>query len=392
MTLYVEHDHLDHPSVGPPPGATPPAGPHQPAGTRLGAVAVVAVALVAALLGGGVVALAQRDGTAAPAAALRDAVPASTSRAAGLDVAAVLARAQPAVVTVRTQLVGTDATLQPVAEQGTGTGVVVAADGVIVTNNHVVAGARTISVQLADGRTLPGRVLGTAPGSDLAVLKVDASGLPTVSLGDSGAVRVGDPVVAIGNALALPGGPTVTEGIVSARERTIGTDRGATLEHLLQTDAAINPGNSGGPLLNAAGQVIGINTATATSGQNIGFAIAITPAEPLITQLEHGQSVAQPYLGVQTATVTDQVRARYGLGAGSGALVVAVSPGSPAADAGLQPGDVVTAVSGTAVPGADELGRAVNQHRPGERLTVTVTTAEVSRQVRLTLAPRPAGS
>jgi serine protease Do len=191
-------------------------------------------------------------------------------------------------------LVGVDSMLQPVAEEGTGTGVVVGANGVIVTNDHVVAGARSIQVQLSDGRKLAAAVLGTAVGSDLAVIKVNASGLPTAKFGDSNSLQVGDPVVAIGNALALPGGPTVTEGIVSALGRSIRESDGAQLNNIIQTDAAINPGNSGGPLVDASRRVVGINSAAATQGQNIGFAIAITPASQVIKRLEPGRSISAP--------------------------------------------------------------------------------------------------
>ena len=370
-----------------PPGTDPSAGPTTPA--RRGAGTLLALALGAALFGGGAVAVAvavaDRTQSAAPALASASAV----GRPVGIDVRAVLSKAEPAVVTVRTRLVGQDSFAQPVAEQGTGTGVVVAADGVIVTNAHVVAGAQTITVQLADGRTLSARVLGTAPGSDLAVLKVAATGLPIAELGDSAAVQVGDPVVAIGNALALPGGPTVTQGIISALDRTISTDTGVRLEHVLQTDAAINPGNSGGPLLDAAGRVIGINSATSTNGQNIGFAIAIGPAEPVLRQLEQGQSIAQPYLGVETTSVTPRVQARYGLTADTGAVVVSVQPGSPAEGAGLRPGDVITGVAGQPATTSDGLGALLGAHRPGERLRLAIIRGSRRSDVTVTLAARP---
>ena len=201
-----------------PPGTEPSTGPTAP--TRAGAGTLLAVALSAALLGGGAAAVAVTVADRSPSGTPAVAAPSPAGRAGGIDVRAVLAKAEPAVVTVRTSLVGQDSFAQPVAEQGTGTGVVVAADGVIVTNAHVVAGAQTIMVQLADGRTLPGRVLGTAPGSDLAVLKVAATGLPIAALGDSAAVQVGDPVVAIGNALALPVGVVESAGSGDLLTRT----------------------------------------------------------------------------------------------------------------------------------------------------------------------------
>jgi serine protease Do len=189
------------------------------------------------------------------------------------------------VVTVRTRSVGVDAFLQPVAEQGTGTGFVIASNGLIATNDHVVQGAQSVTVTLAGGRTLPATVVRADPAADLAVLRVAAQELPVAPLGNSASLHVGDPVVAIGNALALPGGPTVTEGIVSALGRTIDTNDGAVLHHVIQTDAAINPGNSGGPLVDASGDVVGINTAVASGGQNIGFAIAIDGARRTIDSL-----------------------------------------------------------------------------------------------------------
>jgi serine protease Do len=243
--------------------------------------ALTAVAAVAAAGIGGYVA-AHDVAQAAPPRATATTAPA---QAGLMNVAAVLARVEPSVVTVRTRLVGVDAQRQLVAEQGTGTGFVVDADGVIATNNHVVQGAQTITVTLTDGRTLPAEVLRRDPSADLAVLQVPAHGLPVAPLGTSDTLQVGDPVVAIGNALALPGGPTVTEGIVSALGRTIETNKGAHLENVIQTDAAINPGNSGGPLVDATGHVVGINTAAASDGQNIGFAIAVENARRTIDDL-----------------------------------------------------------------------------------------------------------
>jgi serine protease Do len=205
-----------------------------------------------------------------------------TSSADVIDVRAVLAKVEPSVVRVSTRLVGLDSANQPVAEEGTGTGFVLASDGLIATNYHVVQGAQSIMVTLSDGQTLPAQVVSSDPAADLAVLHVAASNLAVAPLGNSSNLRVGDPVVAIGNALALPGGPTVTDGIVSALDRTISEDDGATLQHVIQTDAAINPGNSGGPLVDASGHVVGINTAMASEGQNIGFAIAIDGARQTI--------------------------------------------------------------------------------------------------------------
>jgi serine protease Do len=256
-------------------GAAPsPPRPRPRAGVR----AVVGVSALAAVAAAGMGCYAGAHDVAAAAVT-------ATAQAGAMDVPAVLARVEPSVVTVRTRLVGVNALHQPVAEQGTGTGFVVASGGLIATNNHVVQGARTVTVTLADGRTLPAQVLRRDPSADLAVLQVPADHLPVAPLGNSRTLQVGDPVVGIGNALALPGGPTVTEGIVSALGRTIETNKGARLEKVIQTDAAINPGNSGGPLVDATGHVVGINTAAASDGQNIGFAIAIDGARQTLAAL-----------------------------------------------------------------------------------------------------------
>lgn len=260
------------------------------AGIRAVAIGLTAVASVAAAGMGGYV------GAHDVATTIRSTLAVANTQTGVMDVPAILARVEPAVVTVRTRLVGVNAFLQPVAEEGTGTGFVVASDGLIATNNHVVQGAQMVTVTLADGRTLPAQVLRRDPSADLAVLRVPADHLPVAPLGDSRTLRVGDPVVAIGNALALPGGPTVTEGIVSALDRSIQTNKGARLRTVIQTDAAINPGNSGGPLVDATGHVVGINTAEAADGQNIGFAIAIDVARRTIDGLltASGTGVALP--------------------------------------------------------------------------------------------------
>jgi len=265
---------------------------------RRGAIVplVALVALLAGLLGGGVGVVGAHLAGLAPVAHRTAQHPGTRDGGAAvstsvLDVHRVLARVEPAVVTVRTRAVSVDSLLQPVVERGTGTGVIVGANGVILTNDHVIADAQNISVRLSDGRSLPARVRSTAAGSDLAVIKVDATGLPTARLGTSRTLRVGDAVVAIGNALALPGGPTVTEGIVSALGRSIRESNGVRLANVIQTDAAINPGNSGGPLVDARGRVVGISSATAAQGQDIGFAIATDPAHGVIDQLVHGRSL-----------------------------------------------------------------------------------------------------
>jgi serine protease Do len=267
-----------------PPAARAPSNRARAAGIAATAIVAVVVGGAAGYVGG------QEAGSGGAAAS-----PALASSPGGeMNVPAVLAGVEPAVVTVHTDLVGESATGQPVAERGTGTGFVVRSDGLIATNDHVVAGGQDITVTLSDGRTVPAQVVGQDAAADLAVLQVPAEHLPVAPLGDSADLKVGDQVVAVGDALALPGGPTVTEGIVSALDRTIQTNDGATLAHVLQTDAAINPGNSGGPLVDATGHVVGIDTAAAGDGQNIGFAIAIDGARTTIESLSTGAGAQNP--------------------------------------------------------------------------------------------------
>ncbi|HUF85028.1 MAG TPA: trypsin-like peptidase domain-containing protein [Acidimicrobiia bacterium] len=289
------------------------------------------------------------------------------------DIAAVIARVQPAVVAVTTSTTGGG----PGGGEGAGTGFVIAADGVIVTNNHVVAETTDIEVAFSDGRTLAAEIVGRDSGADLAVLKVDAAALAVVELGDSDAVQVGDDVIAIGNALALEGGLSVTQGIISGPPREIGTEIGTVLESVIQTDAAINRGNSGGPLVDATGRVIGINTAIADPAvaQNVGFAIPISHALPIIEDLRSGRVPA--FLGV----VTDN--------ADNGAVVVNVTDDSPAAQAGIREGDVIVAVGGDEIADAGDVPKAIRKHRPGDEVDVVVVRDDERVTVQATLVERP---
>lgn len=355
------------PPTGPPPTAeAPAAAPAHPRRSRLRQA--TALAVVAALAGGGGATLATAlDDDAIPAGVAAPATRNVLLDGATLDVAGVVDAVGPAVVAISTESTpGTGFGGRTAA--GAGTGVVISADGEILTNAHVVDGATTIHVRLAsESQSREAEFVGADPANDLALLRVEAGdGLPVAELGSSEALAVGDDVVAIGNALALRGGPTVTRGIVSALGRTMDTESG-TMTGLIQTDASISSGNSGGPLVNAAGRVIGINTAVATSGagtaaENIGFAIAIDQARPVIDRLRTGTDAAAPgYLGVSIADPTDGSR---------GALVTAVAPGSPADDAGLEAGDLLTAVEGRDVDGAAALRATVRSHAPGEEVQV----------------------
>src|SRR5437899_234249 len=258
----------------------------------------------------------------------------------------------------------------PRVQRGLGSGFVINADGYVVTNNHVVDGATEIRVKLADGRELAGRVVGRDPRTDLALLKVDAHGLPTIPLGDSAALKVGEPVMAIGNPFGLE--QTVTTGIVSATGRVIGE---GPYDDFIQTDASINPGNSGGPPINARGQAVGINTAIVSrSGGSvgIGFAIPVNVAKPIVSQLAQTGRVERGWLGVSIQPMTPELAKSFGLPSAQGALVASVVDGSPAQKAGLKRGDVITEFNGRKVARSEELPRVVGETSIGRDVPVTV--------------------
>jgi serine protease Do len=342
---------------------------------------------VGALAAGGVL-LAFDDGgntttvvraTASPAVISRP----STNVGTDGDVAKIIAEAEPAIVAITVD----DGPGS--GNGGAGTGFVITPDGYVVTNNHVAEGASRIQVAFSNGDTKSANVVGTDPSTDLAVLKVDATGLPAVQLGDSDTAQVGDGVVAIGNALALEGGLSVTRGIISGTNRTVDTNAGASLVGMLQTDAAINPGNSGGPLLDANGKVIGINTAIANpaSAQNVGFAIPISRAKPVIDDLRLGRKAA--FLGVTTVTVTPAAAKERGLSVDSGAYVSGVTSGTPAADAGIHDGDIITKIGDTDVVTSADVQTAVRTHHPGDTVKVTVIRGGQTVELNAKLAARP---
>jgi putative serine protease PepD len=331
--------------------------PRPPRSTRTAIVAGVAGGLVGALVAAGSFALFDGGSSSTSARASNDpAVGRPSNRIATTgDIASILETAVPAIVAIVDDG-------GPGNGGAAGTGFVVSRDGVIVTNSHVVEDADTILAHFSDGSKREAKVLGAAPNSDLAVLKVDGGNLRTIELGDSDAVQVGDDVVAIGNALALEGGLSVTRGIVSGLHRDVPTSRDSFLADLIQTDAAINPGNSGGPLVDARGHVVAINTAIANprNTENVGFAIPISQVKSLISELQEGRRPA--FLGVATdSEFTD-----------GGALISSVTEGSAAADAGLRVGDVVTRVGSTPVHTSAGLKPAIRRYRAGQGVEVVV--------------------
>jgi serine protease Do len=315
----------------------------------------------------------------------------------------VVKRVAPAVVNVTTATVSSDSLFGGGSQTGNavGTGFLIRSDGFIVTNFHVVEGALNIKVTLPppDGRTYTARVVGGDSAHDLAILKVNGANLPAVPLGDSSKAQLGERVIALGYALALPGGPTVTSGIISALARTVqaqdpngpnGQPIVRTYQDALQTDAAINPGNSGGPLVDLAGNVVGINTAGNAQAENVGFAIAIDPAKPIIEQTIAHPAAASAFLGVTSQTFDSGLASQTGLPVDHGALVVDVAPGGPADKAGIRPGDVIVAFEGKAVNGSDDLGRDILARKPGDKVTIQLVRANGSKQtVTATLGVRP---
>ena len=305
-----------------------------------------------------------------------------------VDVGAVLSAVEPSVVAIETRSALAE------GQAGAGSGIVLTADGLVLTNAHVVAGLNEIQVGLFGGERAPARLVGSFPESDIALIQIEGeSGLVPAELGSSAALQVGEEVIAIGNALNLGGRPTVTLGIVSALDRSLGAE-GLTLANLIQTDAAINPGNSGGPLVNAAGQVVGVNTAIIGDAQNIGFSIEIDTVKPLIEDIRAGGGDVrgdQAFLGVNTTDVATESfanRTRHGIEVDEGAYVQSVVPGSGAEEAGLQTGDVVVAVNGQSTPTSASVGEAIRNLAPGDEITVSILRDGEAMELRATLGQR----
>ncbi len=255
--------------------------------------------------------------------------------------------------------------------EGQGSGIVLDKGGLIITNNHVIDGASQVHVGFKDGRTLVGEVVGSDEATDVAVIRLGANDLPAADLGDSESVKVGQFVLAIGNALALPGGPTVSTGVLSAKGRPLpGTD--FIFEGLLQTDAAVNPGNSGGPLADLDGRVIGITTMMIPYAQGMGFAIPINTVKRIAQDILEKGSVVRPWIGISGVDVSPALARRYGIQSTTGFLVAEVTPGSPASLAGLRPGDVVFGADGGEVRQTKDLLFALSKVPPGESITLGI--------------------
>ena len=297
----------------------------------------------------------------------------------------------PSVVHVGTEFLRMGMFNEPVPEQGVGTGIIIDETGLILTNNHVIAGAQRITVTLNTGKGFMARVVGRDPSSDLAVLQIDAPGLSPAALGDSSALEVGEDVIAIGHALGLRGGPTVSKGVVSALGRAIDVDVQNTIVGLIQTDASINPGNSGGPLVNNAAEVIGMNTAIIESGRGIGFAININDAKLVAEQLRTQGFVERAFLGITPFNLTPALANRFGIPVSEGILIQRAIPGTGAGEIGLLKGDVIVQLGDTPIRNAGELSRFLLNHSAGETLTIVYYrgTSKVTTEIVLGMRPPP---
>ncbi len=353
-------------------------------GRKIAALAVAAVVIAGAGAGAGIAYLTRQNPGSTSGAGL-----AASPAGSPLTKSQIAAAVDPAVVDINTNI-------------GAGTGMIATSNGEIVTNNHVVEGASSIQVVIADRGTFTGRVVGTDASGDVAVLSVGGvKGLPTVKFGNSSDARVGDFVVAIGNAGGRGGTPAATTGTISALGRSINasdqTDVGQTLENLkgmIQMDARIVPGNSGGPLVNSSGQVIGMDTAAVTvpsGGPSVGFALPINRVLQVANAIEQGRGGdgivigVRPLLGIEGQTVS-----LGGSGPKSGAGLAYVVPGTPAALAGLQPGDVIVAFDGHPTPTMESLATLIHKRHPGDRVTVTFEDQNGNTQtVTVTLAAMP---
>jgi serine protease Do len=367
-------------------------------------ISVIGLLVLLMLLTGYFIYRSQTSGARSPGTAKG---PVNTAVVPVSSYAETVERAAPAVVTIRSErrvraprqhpffpdLFGTPFSSVPKEqiERGLGSGVIVSQDGSILTNHHVIDGAEEIKVELSDRHVYDAKVVGSDPASDLALLKIDASGLPVLALGDSDKVQVGDVVLALGNPLGI--GQTVTAGIISAKGRSTGLSDGS-FEDFLQTDAPINRGNSGGALVNTNGELVGINSqiVSPTGGNiGIGFAIPSNMARSVMDQLLKSGKVRRGQLGITIQPVTSEIAASLGLAEPRGVLVNSVQQGSAAGRAGMRRGDVITAFNGEAVEDGNRLRNRVATTAPGTEVTLTVLREGKEQQLRVTLDEAASG-
>lgn len=347
----------------------------------------------AVLLGGcGIGNTANTQKEEQPAAAVQQEVKLSGARNTPVVVAAQ--KVGPAVVGITNKAYVRDFFNRvQLTERGTGSGVIYDKSGLIATNNHVVEGAQEIIVSLTDGRSVKGKVLGADAATDLAVVKIDVDeDLPVAEFGDSSTLQVGEPAIAIGNPLGLEFRGSVTVGVISALNRSI--ELGDRKFNLIQTDAAINPGNSGGALVNADGEVVGINSAkVAVSGvEGIGFAIPVNSAKPILDELAQHGRIARPYIGA--SLIDKDISARYGfdLDLHGGIFVMKIVTGGPVYNAGMRPGDIILTFDGAKVETVPELRTKLAEKKVGDTVAIVVLRAGIERTLQVTLQEMPEGN
>ena len=309
----------------------------------------------------------------------------------GLATVEVVKILKPSIVQIVTESIGMGFFNQPIPSRGVGTGIVLDDRGHILTNNHVIQGGERITVILSNGDSFTAEVIGGDPSTDTAVIRIDADGLQPAKLGESAALEVGEDVIAIGHALGLPGGPTVSKGVISALGRSIDTDPQTTIVDLIQTDAAINPGNSGGALVNTRAEVIGINTAIIQGSRGIGFAINIDDAKIVAAQLVDRGYVERGFLGISPVNLDAGLASRLNLSVAQGILVARVIPDQAADGAGLREADVIVELGDERITNNGELSKFLLKHTPGEtvRLVYYRGTTRVVGEVTLGERPKP---
>jgi serine protease Do len=315
--------------------------------------------------------------------------PTSTQGPGTLTIPEVITKVKPSVVSINVEITAYDIFNRPVKEEGAGSGWIIDSDGYVVTNNHVVENADNVTVILDDGRVFQAESVKTDPLTDLAVVKIGATGLQAVDIGDSSKLEIGDGVVAIGNALGQ--GISATAGIVSVLNVTLDVSSGETLLGLVQTDAAINPGNSGGPLVNMEGEVIGIDSIkiAEVGVEGMGYAISINEAIPIIHTLIDQGYIARPWLGVGITTVDDFVASVYNLPVNKGVLITSIVKDSPADKAGLETGDIITAIDDQDISDTGDLTRVISSSKVGQTVKVTYWRGSNKQTADVTLAQSP---
>ena len=295
----------------------------------------------------------------------------------------------PSVVQISTDTAVISLYNQTIPQTGVGSGIILDKAGNILTNNHVVEGADLVTVTLNDGRSYPATLVGSDSITDLAVIKISAAKLNPAKFGKSEGLQVGEDVIAVGHALGLKGGPTVSKGVVSALERTIQTDAQKAMVDLIQTDASINPGNSGGPLANSRGEVIGINTAIITGSNGIGFAINIDDAHVVVDQILVFGNVLRGFLGITPFNVTDSIREQINLPVSDGVIIAGIVSGFPAEESGLQPEDVIVMLNKTSIENSGDLSKFLLNNPPGSEVEVRFYRRGELKNVELVLADKP---